>query len=333
MDSKIKIGITQGDINGIGYEVILKTLEDNRILDFCIPIVYGSPKVAAYHRKVLNLNTNLNLISNASEASDKHANIINCNSDEVKVDLAQSTEGAGEAAFQALEKATADLKNGLIDALVTAPINKKNIQSDKFTFPGHTEYLEQLFGAKGDALMLLVSERLRVAVATGHVPVSKVSQILTKDLILNKLRALNKSLTLDFAINKPRIAVLGLNPHSGDQGVIGNEEQEIIKPAIKEALDEGIVCIGPLPSDGFFGNDEYTKYDGILAMYHDQGLIPFKLLSMDSGVNYTAGLSIVRTSPDHGTAYDIAGQNIASENSFRQAIYAAIDIVKNRENA
>lgn len=333
MDSKIKIGITQGDINGIGYEVILKTLEDNRILDFCIPIIYGSPKVAAYHRKVLNLNVNLNLISNASEASDKHANIINCNSDEVKVDLAQSTSGAGEAAFQALEKATADLKSGLIDALVTAPINKKNIQSDKFTFPGHTEYLEQLFGAKGDALMLLVSERLRVAVATGHVPVSKVSQILTKDLILNKLRALNKSLTLDFAINKPRIAVLGLNPHSGDQGVIGNEEQEIIKPAIAEALEEGIVCIGPLPSDGFFGNDEYTKYDGILAMYHDQGLIPFKLLSMDSGVNFTAGLSIVRTSPDHGTAYDIAGQNIASENSFRQAIYAAIDIVKNRENA
>lgn len=333
MDSKIKIGITQGDINGIGYEVILKTLEDNRILDFCIPIVYGSPKVAAYHRKVLNLNVNLNLISNASEASDKHANIINCNSDEVKVDLAQSTSGAGEAAFQALEKATADLKNGLIDALVTAPINKKNIQSDKFTFPGHTEYLEQLFGAKGDALMLLVSERLRVAVATGHVPVSKVSQVLTKDLILNKIKALNKSLTYDFAINKPRIAVLGLNPHSGDQGVIGNEEQEIIKPAIAEALEEGIVCIGPLPSDGFFGSDEYTKYDGILAMYHDQGLIPFKLLSMDSGVNFTAGLSIVRTSPDHGTAYDIAGQNIASENSFRQAIYAAIDIVKNRENA
>lgn len=333
MDSKIKIGITQGDINGIGYEVILKTLEDNRILDFCIPIVYGSPKVAAYHRKVLNLNINLNLISNASEASDKHANIINCNSDEIMVEIAQSSASAGEAAFQALEKATADLKNGLIDALVTAPINKKNIQSDKFTFPGHTEYLEQLFGAKGDALMLLVSDRLRVAVATGHIPVAKVSQALTKDLILNKLRVLNKSLKYDFAIDNPRIAVLGLNPHSGDQGVIGNEEQEIIKPAIAEAMEEGIVCIGPLPSDGFFGNNEYTKYDGILAMYHDQGLIPFKLLSMDSGVNYTAGLSIVRTSPDHGTAYDIAGKNIASENSFRQAVYAAIDIVKNRENA
>ncbi len=333
MENKIKIGITQGDINGIGYEVILKTLEDNRILDFCIPIVYGSPKVAAYHRKVLDLNMNLNLINNASEASDKHANIINCNSDEVKVDLAQSTEGAGEAAFQALEKATADLKNGLIDAIVTAPINKKNIQSDKFTFPGHTEYFEQLFGAKGDALMLLVSDRLRVAVATGHIPVSKISQVLTKDLLLNKLRILNKSLKYDFAIDKPRIAVLGLNPHSGDQGVIGNEEQEIIKPAIEEALEEGIVCIGPLPSDGFFGNDEYTKYDGILAMYHDQGLIPFKLLSMDSGVNFTAGLSIVRTSPDHGTAYDIAGKNMASENSFRQALYAAVDIVKNRENA
>lgn len=328
---KIKIGITQGDINGISYEVILKTLEDNRILEFCTPIIYGSPKVAAYHRKVLDLNQNLNLVNSAADASDKHVNIINCNSDEVKVELSQCTQTAGEAAFQAIEKATADLKNGDIDAIVTAPINKKNIQSAQFTFPGHTEYFEQTFGKKGDALMLLVSDRLRVAVATGHVPVAKVSQSLSKELILNKIKILNKTLKQDFKINRPRIAVLGLNPHSGDQGVIGTEEQDFIKPAITEALENEIICVGPLPSDGFFGSDEFTKYDAILAMYHDQGLIPFKLLSMDSGVNFTAGLSIVRTSPDHGTAYDIAGKNIASENSFRQALYTAINIVKNRK--
>lgn len=328
---KIKIGITQGDINGISYEVILKTLEDNRILEFCTPIIYGSPKVAAYHRKVLDLNQNLNLVNSAADASDKHVNIINCNSDEVKVELSQCTQTAGEAAFQAIEKATADLKNGDIDAIVTAPINKKNIQSAQFTFPGHTEYFEQTFGKKGDALMLLVSDRLRVAVATGHVPVAKVSQSLSKELILNKIKILNKTLKQDFKINRPRIAVLGLNPHSGDQGVIGTEEQDFIKPAITEALENEIICVGPLPSDGFFGSDEFTKYDAILAMYHDQGLIPFKLLSMDSGVNFTAGLSVVRTSPDHGTAYDIAGKNVASENSFRQALYTAINIVKNRK--
>lgn len=331
MEHKIKIGITQGDINGIGYEVILKTLEDNRILELCVPIIYGSPKVAAYHRKALELNQNLNLINSAADASDKHMNIINCNSDEVKVELSQCTQIAGEAAFQAIEKATADLKSGALDAIVTAPINKKNIQSAQFTFPGHTEYFEQTFGKKGDALMLLVSDRLRVAVATGHVPVSKVAQTLTKELILNKIKILNNTLKKDFNIERPRIAVLGLNPHSGDQGVIGNEEQEIIKPAVTEALENEIICVGPLPADGFFGSDDFTKYDAILAMYHDQGLIPFKLLSMDSGVNFTAGLSVVRTSPDHGTAYDIAGKNLASENSFRQALYTAIDIVRNRK--
>jgi len=298
----------------------------------CVPIIYGSPKVAAYHRKALDLNINLNLINSASEASDKRANIINCNSDEVKVDISQCTQIAGEAAFQALEKATEDLKKGQIDAIVTAPINKKNIQSDKFSFPGHTEYFEQIFGKKGDALMLLVSDKARVAVATGHLPIAKVAQTLTKELIANKIEILNKTLKKDFGIDRPRIAVLGLNPHSGDQGVIGKEEIEIIKPAINEAMDKGIVCVGPLPSDGFFGSDDYTKFDAILAMYHDQGLIPFKLLSMDSGVNFTAGLNIVRTSPDHGTAYDIAGQNIASENSFRQALYRAIDIVKQRRD-
>lgn len=328
--NKIKLGITQGDINGIGYEVILKTLEDNRILDLCIPIVYGSPKVAAYHRKTFDLNINLNLINNASEASDKRANIINCCDDEIKVDLGLSTPMAGAAAFAALKKASQDLKEGFIDAIVTAPINKKNIQSQSFQFPGHTEYLEETFGKRGDALMLLTNDKMRVAVVTGHIPLAKVAQTITSDLILAKLRIFNKSLKQDFSINRPRIAVLGLNPHSGDEGVIGTEEKEIIAPALKTAMDEGIICIGPQAADGFFGSDNYLKYDGILAMYHDQGLIPFKAMAMDSGVNFTAGLNVVRTSPDHGTAYDIAGQNLASENSFRQALYMAVDIIANR---
>lgn len=326
----LKIGITQGDINGIGYEIILKTLDDNRMLELFTPVIYGSPKVAAYYKKVLDMGLNFNLINNVSEAADNRVNIINCNSDEVKVEISQCTENAGVAAFESLEKAVADLKAGSIDALVTAPINKKNIQSDKFQFPGHTEYLEQSLGKKGDALMLLVSDNLRIAVVTGHIPMANVSKTLTKELILSKIRILNKTLKKDFSIERPRIAVLGLNAHSGDGGVIGKEEIDIIKPAIEDANNEEITCFGPIASDGFFGSGEYAKYDAILAMYHDQGLIPFKLLSMDSGVNFTAGLSAVRTSPDHGTAYDIAGQGIASENSFRQAIYSAIDIVKNR---
>lgn len=330
--SNIKIGITQGDINGISYEVILKTLEDNRISELCTPIVYGSPKVAAYHRKMLNLNVNLNIINKAEEAQEKKPNIINCCNEEIKVEVGTSTPQAGEAAFKALERATKDLKEGKIDVLVTAPINKNNIQSENFSFPGHTEYLENLFGNKGDALMILANDSLRVAVATGHVPISKVSESLTKENILTKIKQFNKSLIEDFGIFKPRIAVLGLNPHAGDKGVIGKEEEEIIAPAVKEALDEGIICFGPLPADGFFGANGQAHYDGILAMYHDQGLIPFKTIAMDNGVNFTAGLSVVRTSPDHGTAYDLAGQNMASENSFRQALYMAIDVYKNRQN-
>lgn len=330
--SNIKIGITQGDINGISYEVILKTLEDNRISELCTPIVYGSPKVAAYHRKMLNLNVNLNIINKAEEAQEKKPNIINCCNEEIKVEVGTSTPQAGEAAFKALEGATKDLKEGKIDVLVTAPINKNNIQSENFSFPGHTEYLENLFGNKGDALMILANDSLRVAVATGHVPISKVSESLTKENILTKIKQFNKSLIEDFGIFKPRIAVLGLNPHAGDKGVIGKEEEEIIAPAVKEALDEGVICFGPLPADGFFGANGQAHYDGILAMYHDQGLIPFKTIAMDNGVNFTAGLSVVRTSPDHGTAYDLAGQNMASENSFRQALYMAIDVYKNRQN-
>ncbi len=327
---KLKIGITQGDINGIGYEVIIKTLEDNRILDFCIPIVYGSPKVAAYHRKMLDINLSLNLINSAAEANEKRANIINCTDDEIKVEISRSTEAAGEASFAALEKATQDLKDGLIDAIVTGPINKKNIQSANFHFPGHTEYLEEKFGKKGDALMLMVNEFMRVAVVTGHIPVSQIASSLSTEKILDKIKSLNTSLKKDFGVMKPRIAVLGLNPHAGDEGVIGDEESTIISPAIKAALEKGIICVGPLPADGFFGSSNFQNYDGILAMYHDQGLIPFKALSMESGVNFTAGLNIVRTSPAHGTAYDKAGLNIASEVSFREALYAAYDIVNNR---
>lgn len=329
--SKLKIGITHGDINGIGYEVILKTLDDNRITDLCTPIVYGSPKVAAYHRKLTSTNLNLNLINKAEDAIETRCNIINCCGDEVKVDLGKSTPTAGQAAFVALERATQDLKEGKIDAIVTAPINKNNIQSAQFSFPGHTEYLEQLFGQEGDALMILANETLRIAVVTGHVPISKVSSLLTPEKISRKITQFNTSLKQDFGIFKPRIAVLGLNPHAGDGGVLGTEEQDIIQPAIEQARQNGIVCFGPIPADGFFGSDGYTHYDGILAMYHDQGLIPFKTLAMDNGVNFTAGLPVVRTSPDHGTAYDKAGKNQASANSMRQALYMAIDIVKQRK--
>ena len=331
-DLKIKAGITQGDINGIGYEIIIKTLLDPRINDFCIPIVYGSSKVAAYHRKALNIeNFSLNVINNVSEANQKRSNIINCTDDEIKVELSKSTEEAGEAAFLALERSTSDLKNGLIDVLVTAPINKKNIQSDKFDFPGHTEYLEQKFGEGKKGLMLMVNDILKVAVVTGHIPLKDVASHVTEKNIIEKLKELNLSLMRDFGVVKPRIAVLGLNPHAGDDGVLGTEEQEIIIPAIRKANETGILCFGPYPADGFFGAGSFCHFDAVLAMYHDQGLAPFKAISMEGGVNYTAGLPIIRTSPAHGTAYDKAGIGEASEESFRNALYLACDIFNNRK--
>jgi len=328
---KIIIGITHGDINGIGYEVILKTLSDPRMLETFIPVIYGSPKVAAYHRKNLDIQgLNLNIVNTIEEINLKRVNIISCVDDEIKVELGSSTEEAGKAAYDALERATADLGKGALHAIVTAPINKKNIQSVSFKFPGHTEYLEQKFGGDSPALMMLVNDVMRVAVVTGHIPVDKISKELTEKLILDKLVVLNASLKKDFSIVRPRIAVLGLNPHAGDEGVIGNEEKTAIVPALKQAEKLGIVAVGPYPADGFFGSGNFNKFDAVLAMYHDQGLIPFKTVSMDSGVNFTAGLSVIRTSPDHGTAYDIAGQNIASEESFRQALYLAYDIYQNR---
>lgn len=328
---RIVIGITHGDINGIGYEVILKTLAEPRVIEAFVPVIYGSPKAAAFYRKHLDIQgINLNIINTIEELNPKRINIINCTDDDIKVELGRSTEEAGKAAFAALERATEDLKKGSLDAVVTAPINKKNIQSKDFHFPGHTEYLEEKFGTGTPALMLLINDVMRVAVVTGHVPVDEVSKSLTTQLITEKLLVLNTSLKQDFSIVRPRIAVLGLNPHAGDDGVIGDEEKNVIIPAMKEAEKQGVVCVGPYPADGFFGSGHFNKFDGILAMYHDQGLIPFKTVSMDSGVNYTAGLSIIRTSPAHGTAYDLAGQNIASEDSFRQAIYMACDIYQNR---
>ena len=328
---KIVIGITHGDINGIGYEIILKTLSDNRMEEMFTPVIYGSSKVAAYHRKNLDIpNVNLTVIASAEDIRPNRVNIINCVNDDVKVELGESTQEAGKAAFAALEQAAEDLKKGLLNAIVTAPINKNNIQSDTFSFPGHTEYLENKFGNNSPALMMLVNEKMRVAVVTGHIPVKDVPSHLTKDKIVEKLNILNASLKQDFAIVRPRIAVLGLNPHAGDNGIIGNEETEIIIPAIKEAEQKGILCFGPYPPDGFFGTDKFNQFDAVLAMYHDQGLIPFKTISMETGVNFTAGLPIIRTSPDHGTAYDLAGKNQASESSFRHAIYMACDIYKNR---
>jgi len=330
---KIIIGITHGDINGIGYEVILKALSDSRILDMFVPVIYGSSKLAGFHKKNIDLQgLNLNVINSLEEANSKRVNIINCVDEELKAELGQSTAEAGKAAFEALERATDDLKKGLLQAIVTAPINKKNIQSENFHFPGHTEYLEEKFGEKSSALMMLVNESIRVAVVTGHIPISEVASSLTQEVILKKLKILNNSLKKDFSIIKPRIAVLGLNPHAGDDGVIGDEEQKIIIPAIQEAGKEGILCYGPYPADGFFGSGNFRNFDAILAMYHDQGLIPFKTLAFENGVNFTAGLSIIRTSPAHGTAYDLAGQNKASEQSFLDALYLACDVYKNRLN-
>ena len=332
MEEKIILaGISHGDINGIGYEVIIKALMDTMINDICIPVVYGSPKVAAYHRKALNIsNFSFNNIRTPEEAHHKKANMINCLDDNIRVELGKSTQQGGEAALISLEKAVDDLLNGKIDVLITAPIDKKNIQSESFKFKGHTDYLKSKAGVD-EVLMFMISESMRIGMATDHVPLCKVPELITIDNLISKIRLMNQSLIHDFGIRKPRIAVLGLNPHAGDNLLIGNEEGNIIIPAIEQAGKEGILTFGPYPSDGFFGAGSFAKFDGILAMYHDQGLAPFKALSFDTGVNFTAGLPFIRTSPVHGTAFDLAGKGEASENSFRQAIYLACDIFRNRE--
>lgn len=328
----IRVAITQGDTNGIGYEVILKTFADPAMLEICTPIIYGSPKIAAYHRKALNLDTNFSIINSAEEARNGKLNLLTCFDEEVKVDLGQATEEAGMAAFKALDRAMADYRAGLFDVLVTAPINKATIQNPDFQFPGHTEYIENCVGEGSKALMILMSETLRVALVTTHLPIREVAKAITKEAIIEKATIFHQSLKRDFRISSPRIAILSLNPHAGDNGLMGSEEQEAILPAIDELEKKGVQAFGPYPADGFFGSNAYYHFDGILAMYHDQGLAPFKTIALESGVNFTAGLPIVRTSPDHGTAYDIAGQGKADENSLRQAIYTAIDVYRNRKN-
>ena len=330
MSDKIKLGISIGDVNGIGLEVILKTFTESKMLDYCTPIIYGHTKVASFHRKALNMGDFMfNVINTPEAANPRKVNMINCWEEDVKITLGEANETGGKYAFLSLQKATDDLVSGAIDALVTAPINKNNIQSAEFTFPGHTEYLQERSESK-DVLMFLISETLRVGVVTGHIPVLDVPKAISKEKIIKKIQLINESLKKDFWIEKPKIAILGLNPHASDNGLLGKEEAEIIVPAIQEAFDKGIICFGPYPADGFFGNGTYKKFDAVLAMYHDQGLIPFKTIAFDTGVNYTAGLKFVRTSPDHGTGYDIAGKNIADATSFMEAVFAAIHIVKNR---
>ncbi len=329
-NSKVRVGITQGDINGVGYEVILKTFADPVMLELCTPIIYGSPKVAAYHRKVLDLPTNFSIVNSASDASHNRLSVVNCTDDEIKVEFSKADSEAGKAALDALERAVEEYKKGLIDVIVTAPINKHTVQSETFSFPGHTEYMEERLGDGAKSLMILMKDDFRVALVTGHIPVSQIASTITKELIQEKLRTFHNSLKQDFGIGAPRIAVLSLNPHAGDEGLLGKEEEEIIIPALKEMAAKGILCYGPYPADGFMGSGNFTHFDGVLAMYHDQGLAPFKALVMDEGVNYTAGLSVVRTSPAHGTAYDIAGKGLASEDSFRQAVYVSIDVFRNR---
>ncbi len=330
---KPTIAITAGDINGIGYEVIIKTLADSHIYEICKPVVYGNLSILKRHMQTLGeecRNMQFQLILSPKDAKDGKLSLVSCYADDTPLAIGESTKEAGKASFAALERACKDLKEGFVDALVTAPINKENIQSDSFAFSGHTEYLASIFGGEHkDALMMMVSERMKVALVCNHTPITKVAQMISEERILRKLSTLNASLKDDFMIRRPRIAVLALNPHAGDNGLIGKEEQDVIKPAIDKAVEQGILAFGPYSADGFFGAGQYTHFDAILAMYHDQGLIPFKSLDMD-GVNYTAGLPIIRTSPDHGTAYDLAGKNSANHLSFAHSLYLAIDLLKNR---
>ena len=331
-NGKIIVGITQGDSNGIGYEVIIKALADPRILEQFTPVLYGSSKLFGFYRKTIpeveQMDTNV--IHSASEAHPKRINIVNCLPDNAYAEPGQATAESANGAILALKSAIGELKKGLIDVLVTGPINKKAMSNEGFGFPGHTEYIQNAFGAP-DSLMFMVSHRLRLAVVTGHIPLKDVAKQITEERILSKLRLINDSLKRDFVVDQPRIAVLSLNPHSGDGGLLGTEEQDIIIPAIKKATDEGILAFGPFSPDGYFGMSQFENFDATLAMYHDQGLAPFKALSFEDGVNFTAGLPIIRTSPDHGTAFELAGRDEADPRSMRAAIFTAIDIWRNRQ--
>lgn len=326
------IAITAGDINGVSYEIILKTIFHPHILEICTPVLYGNVSIAKQHAALLDEEFRTPqgvIVSDARKVQAGKVNVITCYGDDTPLNMGHSTQDAGRASLASLKRACADLQQGYVHALVTAPINKENIQADDFRFSGHTEYLTHLFGGKEESLMMMVSDMLKVALVCNHVPISKVPEMITKERIIKKLTILNQALTNDFSIRKPRIAVLALNPHAGDGGLIGTEEQEIIKPAIVEANKQGIQAFGPYSADGFFGSGHFAHFDAILAMYHDQGLIPFKSMDMN-GVNFTAGLNIIRTSPDHGVAYDRAGKNIASPLSFRNALTMAIDLLAQR---
>ena len=328
---KLVVGITQGDSNGIGYEVIIKSLADPRILDSFTPVVYGSSKLMGFYRKTLHNieQLDINVIPSAADAKQRKINLVNCLPDNVYAEPGQSTPEAAKSAISALKAAVKDLKAGQIDVLVTAPINKRAMNAEGFSNTGHTEYLQQEFGTE-DVTMIMVSEQLRVGVVTGHIPLREVPASITQEKILRKLRIMKASLERDFGIPDPKIAVLGLNPHCGDGGLLGDEEQSIILPAVQEATREGIQAFGPYSPDGFFSLGNYGRFDATLAMYHDQGLAPFKAIAFSDGVNYTAGLPVVRTSPDHGTAYEMAGRDEADPHSMMSAIYTAIDIFRHR---
>ncbi len=331
MARKLIVGITQGDGNGIGYEVIIKALADERMLDLCTPVIYGSSKIFGFYKKQIHNieQINTNVISSAKDVHQKRVNIVNCLPDNVFVEPGQSTPESAKAAMTSLERAVEDIKAGYIDVLVTAPINKRAMVGEGFGYTGHTEYLEKEFGVD-EVAMIMVCDKLKVGVVTGHIALKDVVKSLTTEKILRKLRLMNKSLKRDFGIDAPKIAVLGLNPHCGDGGLLGDEEQQIILPAVRQANEEGILAFGPYSPDGFFGLANYSKFDAVLAMYHDQGLTPFKAIAFEEGVNYTAGLPVVRTSPDHGTAYEMAGRDLADPRSMMSAIYTAIDIFNRR---
>lgn len=324
----IIVGISIGDLNGIGSEVVLKTFEDSRMLELCTPVIFANVKIMTFIKKNLDATTALHGIDKLDQIVPGKINVFNLWKEGVDLNLGVNDEKVGTYAIKSFTAATQALKEGIIDVLVTAPINKYNVQSEEFKFPGHTDYLDQEL--EGNALMLMVQDNLRVGLLTDHIPLSEVASHLTEELIMKKIETVRKSLIQDFSINNPKIAVLGLNPHCGDGGVIGKEDDAVLRPALKKIFDKGTLVFGPFPADGFFGSGQYEKYDAIIATYHDQGLIPFKTLSFGKGVNYTAGLNKVRTSPDHGTAYDIAGKGLADNNSFKEAVYLALDVYRSR---
>ncbi len=327
----MKIAISIGDLNGIGPEVVLKTFSNPLVLAHCTPIIYASQKSTFWWRKHLNLNVNINLVTEPQQAVAHQLNVINVWTEDLSIDPGKQLPVVGKYAVKSLVKAADDVAAGLADLLVTAPINKSNVYSAEFPHSGHTTYLAERFGKNKESVMMMVSDSLRVGIVTVHIPIAEVSKALSKDLIVKKIEQLHDSIRQDFGIMKPKIAVLSLNPHAGENGLIGSEEKDIISPAVERAKEKGLMAFGPYAADGFFGSESYTKFDAVLAMYHDQGLIPFKTLSFGHGTNFTAGLSIVRTSPDHGTGFDIAGKNEADEASFRQAVYTAMDVYRNRQ--